>query len=276
LSLFKPTMTNIISRCFGKFANHKFVKPIQVFINFSYVKLMGVNLEEFDNLTSYKSLNLLFTRKLKKERKFDQNENVVISPCDGLITELGSMFISKTMQIKGFHYKADELLTKNFDQEKIKKIYNGKYINFYLSPKDYHRYHVPVDMQIVKAVHVPGLLYSVNLKYLNKIWNLFVKNERVILECLDRDNRVFFMVFVGAMNVGKMKFNFDDRIQTNSKKDNITTYIYGNTYVKKGEELGKFEMGSTIVIFFEKDMVELTKERMNRVEFGDTIAKIKK
>jgi len=275
LSIFKPTLTNTISRCFGKFANHRFIMPIQFIINFAYVKLMGVNLDEFDKLTSYKSLNLLFTRKLKKQRDFDQDQNAVISPCDSLITELGSMFISRTMQIKGFYYKADELLTDRFDQEKIKRIYNGKYVNFYLSPKDYHRYHAPTDMQIVKAVHVPGLLYSVNLKYLNKIWDLFIKNERVILECLTKDNRLFFMVFVGAMNVGKMKFNFDDRIQTNSKKSDITTYIYGDTYIKKGEELGRFEMGSTIVMFFEKDMVELTKERMTKVRFGDTIAKIK-
>ena len=235
---------------------------------------MGVNLQEFDPLGSYKNLNELFTRKLKKQRVFDTSDKVIISPCDSLITELGDMFISRTMQIKGFYYKADELLTTFVKSENIKKIYNGKFINFYLSPKDYHRYHVPVDMQILKVVHVPGLLYPVNLKYLNKVFDLFVKNERVILECKTDEGKLFYMVFVGALNVGKMRFNFDERIQTNAKKESITTYHYADIHLKKGEELGRFEMGSTIVIFFEKGMINLTCERMQKIKFGDRVAKI--
>ncbi len=273
--IFNPTITNIISNIFGKFASHRFVFPVQYLINFIYVKTMGVNLQgEFDPLGSYKSLNELFTRKLKKQRVFDKSDKVVISPSDSMITELGDMFISRTMQIKGFYYKADELLTTFIESENIKKIYNGNFINFYLSPKDYHRYHVPLDMQILKVVHVPGLLYPVNLKYLNKVFDLFVKNERVILECKTDKDKLFYMVFVGALNVGKMRFNFDSRIKTNAKKDSITTYSYADIHLKKGEELGRFEMGSTIVMFFEKEMVKLTCERMQKVKFGDTVAKL--
>ena len=272
--IFNPTITNVISRIFGKFASHRFVYPLQYLINFTYVKSMGVDLQEFDPLGSYKSLNELFTRKLKKDREFDNSDNIIISPCDSLITECGDMFISRTMQIKGFYYKADKLLTSHIDFADITKIYNGKFVNFYLSPKDYHRYHVPIDMQILKVVHVPGLLYPVNLKYLNKVFDLFIKNERVILECQTNDKKLFYMVFVGALNVGKMRFNFDSRIQTNAKKDNITTYQYADLQLKKGEELGRFEMGSTIVMFFEKNMVELTCERLQKVKFGDSIAKI--
>ena len=272
--IFNPTITNVISRIFGKFASHRFVYPLQYLINFTYVKSMGVDLQEFDPLGSYKSLNELFTRKLKKDREFDNSDNIIISPCDSLITECGDMFISRTMQIKGFYYKADKLLTSHIDFADITKIYNGKFVNFYLSPKDYHRYHVPIDMQILKVVHVPGLLYPVNLKYLNKVFDLFIKNERVILECQTNDKKLFYMVFVGALNVGKMRFNFDSRIQTNAKKDSITTYQYADLQLKKGEELGRFEMGSTIVMFFEKNMVELTCERLQKVKFGDCIAKI--
>ena len=272
--IFNPTITNVISRIFGKFASCRFVFPLQYLINLIYVKTMGVNLEEFDSLESYKSLNELFTRKLKQNRKFDSSSNVIISPCDSLITECGDMFISRTMQIKGFYYNVDELLTSFIEHENIKKIYDGKFINFYLSPKDYHRYHVPLDMQILKVVHMPGPLYPVNLKYLNKVFELFVKNERVILECKTDKDKLFYMVFVGALNVGKMIFNFDSRIQTNAKKENITIYQYANVYFKKGEELGRFEMGSTILIFFEKEMVDLTCNRMQKVKFGDTVAKI--
>ncbi len=236
---------------------------------------MKVNLAEFDDISSYKSLNLLFTRKLKKPRDFDKDVHTVISPCDALITEIGSLHQNTTMQIKGFEYKIDDLLSTKIEKADIKKMYSGKYINLYLSPKDYHRYHAPLDMQIIKAVHIPGLLYSVNLKYLNRISNLFIKNERVILECKTLEDKLFYMVFVGALNVGKMKFNFDNRIQTNCDKKNVTTYFYGNTTVNKGEELGRFEMGSTIVMFFEKDTVELLQNKMTKVKFSDTIAKIK-
>jgi phosphatidylserine decarboxylase len=234
---------------------------------------MKVDLSEFDTIGSYKSLNKLFTRELKIKRDIDKNENSFISPCDSLITELGDMFISRTMQIKGFYYKIDELFTKQIENKNIKKLYNGKYINFYLSPKDYHRYHSPVDMRIVKAVHIPGLLYPVNLKYLNKVWDLFIKNERVILECRTNNDNLFFMVFIGALNVGKIKFNFDERISTNCKKEETTSYIYGDLHIKKGEELGRFEMGSTIVMFFEKNSIELLKDKTERVNFGEIIAK---
>jgi phosphatidylserine decarboxylase len=236
---------------------------------------MGVDLKEFDKLSSYKSLNQLFTRSLKNKREFDKDKQAFISPSDSLVSELGDMFISRTLQIKGSYYKVDDLLV-GIEKENIKKIYNGKYINLYLSPKDYHRFHSPIDMKVAKAVHVPGLLYSVNLKYLEKIPDLFVKNERVILECFTNDNQLFYMIFVGALNVGKIKLNFDERIQTNCDKKEITTYYYGDVFLKKGDELGRFEMGSTIVIFFEKDMAELTVERMTKVRFGDTIAKLNK
>ncbi len=274
MNIIKPTITNTISRLFGSFARARFPFVLQQTINFAYVKLMGVDLSEFDKLSSYKSLNELFTRKLKTQRKFDQGSHTFISPSDSLVTECGDIFVSTSMQIKGFYYKVDELLASQIEAKNIKKIYNGKYINFYLSPKDYHRYHSPIDMYVKKAVHVPGLLYPVNLKYLNKVFDLFVKNERVILECETKSGMLFYMVFVGALNVGKMRFNFDERIQTNSKKSGITTYIYGDTFVKKGEELGTFEMGSTIVIFFEKKSVELSVHRMQKVKFSQTIAKI--
>ena len=270
--IFNPTITNVISRMFGKFASYRFVYPLQYLINFIYVKTMGVNLEEFDTLGSYKSLNELFTRKLKKDRKFNNSNSVIISPSDSLITECGKIFTSRAIQIKGFFYKVDKLLTSHIHFSNITRIYNGEFINFYLSPKDYHRYHVPINMQILKAVQVPGLLYPVNLKYLNKVFDLFVKNERVILECQTDDKKLFYMVFVGALNVGKMRFNFDERIQTNAKKDSIAIYQYTNIRLKKGEELGRFEMGSTIVMFFEKNMIELTCKRMQKVKFGDSIA----
>jgi len=150
---------------------------------------------------------------------------------------------------------------------------NGKFINFYLSPKDYHRYHVPIDMKVLRAVHVPGLLYPVNFKYLRKVPSLFVKNERVILECVDNSNQLFFIVLVGALNVGKMTLSFDERIQTNIEGSEVKVYDYENVTLKRGEELGMFMMGSTIVMLFEEGFVDLVDNLEGRkVRFGDVVA----
>lgn len=271
----KAVVTNLISKQFGKFASKRFPSCAQKTINKTYVKLMGVSLEEFKEVEHYRSLNELFTRQLVKNRVFSKDENTFISPCDSMITEAGDLEKDKLMQIKGFEYSVDDLLTDFIDQDKKEKVYDGKYINFYLSPKDYHRFHVPLDMRVSKVIQVSGLLYPVNLKYLNKVQNLFIKNERVILKCYDKNDNLFFMVFVGALNVGKVVINFDDRIDTNAAVKNTREYVYGDIHLKKGDELGCFKMGSTVVMIFEKDYVDLEVDVNKKVRFGESVAKIK-
>lgn len=263
------------SRIFGKFASTKFPSFIQFTINKTYVKLMKVDMNDFLDVKSYKSLNELFTRRLEIKRKIDNNEDEFISPCDAYISECGDIKEQKALQIKGHSYKVRELLSNFISKATKDRLIAGKYINFYLSPKDYHRYHVPIDMQIKKAIHIPGKLFPVNLKWLKKVPELFIENERVVLECYTKDNNLFFMVFVGALNVGKMKFVFDDTINTNAKSGNEKLYMYDDLWMKKGEELGNFEMGSTIVMLFEKDSVELTCKSNNTIRFTDLIGKIK-
>jgi len=264
--------TSVISKLFGLFASAKFPKFIQNIINKSYVSLMKVDMSDFKNISTYDSLNALFTRKLLVKRDFNEDKNSFISPCDAFITQCGTISFGIALQIKGFSYSVRELLGNKISEQSKDKLENGKFINFYLSPKDYHRYHSPIDMQIKKAIHIPGVLYPVNLKWLNKVPNLFIENERVVLECETSEKELFYMVFVGALNVGKMSFVFDERIQTNSKKRYITYYEYGDISIKKGDELGTFEMGSTIVMFFEKELVNLTCQFGNHIKFGDTIA----
>jgi len=265
--------TSVISRIFGKFASLKFPSPIQYIINKSYVYFMEVDMSEFEKISYYKSLNALFTRKLIRKREVNKDKNSFVSPCDSLITECGDIEDALALQIKGFVYSVSDLLGDKIGKKEKEKITDGKYINFYLSPKDYHRYHAPVDMKINAAVHIPGKLYPVNIKYLQKIPNLFIENERVVLECETLDKELFYMVFVGALNVGKMSFVFDDRIQTNSDKRDITHYNYNGIILKKAQELGKFEMGSTIVMFFQKDSVELTCRGGKNIKFGEKIAR---
>ncbi|MFK5881128.1 MAG: phosphatidylserine decarboxylase [Sulfurospirillum sp.] len=264
--------TSLISRLFGKFASTKFPSFIQIVINRSYVNLMKVDMSEFHKPSFYKSLNALFTRKLIKKREINLDKKSFISPSDSFITECGVIEEDRALQIKGFSYEVSSLLGDKIEKEQKEKLEDGYYINFYLSPKDYHRYHTPIDMQVIKAVHIPGKLYPVNLTWLQKIPSLFVENERVVLECKSESDGLFFMVFVGALNVGKMSFVFDKRIQTNCDKNYVTYYEYSDKFLKKAQELGKFEMGSTIVMFFEKDFVKLVAKEDKDIRFGENIA----
>ncbi len=266
--------SSVASRLFGLFASKEFPSRVQVWINKFYIKLTKVDLSEHEPIESYESLNALFTRKLKVIRTFEDKEDEFISPCDAFISECGMIEEERALQIKGHLYRVKELLGDFITLENKEKIMSGKYINFYLSPKDYHRFHVPIEMKITKAIHIPGKLYPVNLKWLEKVSELFIQNERVILECFTKSGVLFYMVFVGALNVGKIRFVFDELIHTNKKGSKASLYSYENLWLKKGEELGFFEMGSTIVMFFQKNSVQIECNTDQNIKFTDKIAKI--
>ena len=263
------------SRLFGSFASKEFCPILQNIINKTYVKLMKVDLSDYASVGEYSSLNALFTRAPMSPRKFESNEDEFISPCDAFISECGDITEQKALQIKGHSYRVRNLLGDYVLKSEKNRLTDGKYLNFYLSPKDYHRYHVPFDMRVKKAVHIPGKLYPVNFTWLRKIPELFVENERVVLECYTKDEKLFYMVFVGALNVGKMQFIFDHNIQTNVKSGKEQLYMYDNLCLNKGDEMGRFEMGSTIVMLFEKDMVELTCIKDKPIEFTQMVARKK-
>jgi len=267
-------ITNKISNVFHKFANKQFPKPIQNFINNGYVNLLGLDMSDFNKASSYKTLNKLFTRELQIERKLDTNEKHFISPADSFVSESGNILDETACQIKGMSYSVKELLTQEIVYDNFQRLKNGTFMNFYLSPKDYHRYHASFECKVTKLIHVPGKLYPVNFTYLNKQESLFVENERVIIECLTSDNQLFYMVFVGALNVGKMIFTFEPRVKTNTEVCHPSVYEYEDLHIKKGDCLGYFEMGSTVLMFWEKDMVELDNIINTKVKFGDVISRI--
>ena len=261
-------LSNIISKIFGKVANYYFPQKIQLFINKTYIKIFKIDMSEFDDVKSYKSLNKLFTRKLQQNREI---EDGFISPSDSKISAIGTIKQDIAFQIKGMYYSVDELL-QNFSQSEKDIIQNGQFITFYLSPKDYHRYHSPMDITITKTVHIPGLLLPVNNPSLLKNCNLFVKNERVVCKCEDKNKNIFYLVFVGALNVGKIIIEKIPQLSTNINK---TNKVYENHIsFKKGEELGRFEMGSTIVALFPENFLEFDVKLGKSVRFGEKIARL--
>ncbi len=267
-------ITSLISQVFGKFASKEWPEPVQKFINASYVKLMGLDMREFQAPSSYTTLNRLFTRHLNEPREFNKDEDTLISPCDALITECGKIHDFKSFQIKGMAYGVDELLGEHISSENRHRIKNGRFVNFYLSPRDYHRYHIPIDCRITKAVHIPGKLYPVNFTYLNKQPKLFIENERVVIECYTAKNELFYMVLVGALNVGKMEVSFEPAIETNSDITESHCYTYDGVEMLKGDDFGCFQMGSTIVLIAENMNIFL--QSGEKVSFGQDIGTMKR
>ncbi len=269
-------ITSLLSQGFGKFANAYFPKPIQDIINRGYVNLMGLDMSEFRDPTTYTSLNALFTRHLETPRPFSDDPKDFISPCDSLITECGRLHEDIALHIKGMYYNVNDLLGEAVDDADKAKIIDGDFINFYLSPRDYHRYHIPCDLRVMKAIHIPGKLYPVNMTYLNKQPNLFVENERVVLECESGEGKRFYMVLVGALNVGVMQVAFEPAIQTNASATETSVYTYEEGIeLHKGGDFGCFEMGSTIVIVAEPGFLELGIDVNEKVAYAQTIATIK-
>lgn len=264
-------LSNNVSKIFGMIAGFKFPKMIQKNINKAYINAFNIDMSEFKNYEEYESLNALFTRTLQNERVLEDD---FISPCDGKILELGSSFQNDlkeniALSIKGTSYSIEGLLKDCVTNCELE---NGvDYANIYLSPKDYHHYYAPCNMQILSATYVSGALFSVSEAKLAKIANLYVRNERVIVKALIDNQFILWMVFVGALNVGKMKFDFDTSIQTNAANFDFT-HTYENLFVQKGQKLGNFELGSTIVLIAQKGNLKWTKKAYENVKFAKKMA----
>ena len=270
----KRHITSAISQGFGKFASKEFPTWIQKIINSSYVGLMGLDMSEFQSSSTYKSLNALFTRKLKVDRKFSLEAEDFISPCDSLISECGTISDDYALQIKGMRYKCADFIGNDFSEDEKSIINDGTFINLYLSPKDYHRYHIPTNLKVIKAVHIPGKFFPVNIPSLKKRLNLFIENERVVILCETTSGKRFYMVLVSALNVGVMQVSFEPRIQTNAIATAPQSYDFKNLFLDKGDDFGCFEMGSTIIILAEKDMLSPNVNAGDNVKYGQTIAKL--
>jgi phosphatidylserine decarboxylase len=265
--------TSVISNGFGKFASKKFPGSIQKFINAGYVKLMGLDMSEFKAPGEYPTLNKLFTRAFEIQRALPEDENALISGVDALITDAGTITEGKAYQIKGMSYAIEELFGENHHNA-VKQVEGGEFINFYLSPKDYHRYHIPMDLQVLSLTHIPGKLYPVNFPLLRNKKDLFIENERVVIECQDRKERKHVIVLVGALNVGKMIVTFEEAVKTNSDIREPKHYKYDELWLNRGEMFGWFEMGSTVLTFSQKGSIMPEVAINQKTSFTDVLGKV--
>ncbi|CAA6826505.1 MAG: Phosphatidylserine decarboxylase (EC [uncultured Sulfurovum sp.] len=269
----KKHYTSALSRGFGKFASKEFPSVIQHMINAGYVKLMGLDMTAFAEPSSYKTLNKLFTRAFVTTPTLPEDENALISGVDALITDAGKIVDGKAYQIKGMSYDIETLFGTHHE-DLAKKVEGGEFINFYLSPKDYHRYHMPMTLKVLSLTHIPGKLYPVNFPLLRNKKDLFIENERVIIECEDEKGRAQALVLVGALNVGKMVVTFEENIRTNSEIREAKHYSYENLVLERGELFGWFEMGSTILTFSAAGSIFPEVAINQKTSFSDILGKV--
>ena len=221
-----------------------------------FVQRYKVNMAEAANpdIASYTSFNEFFTRPLKNNARPLAHAEFVC-PVDGTISQLGNIEQDQIFQAKGHNYSTLALLAGQ--QPLAAKFQNGHFACLYLSPKDYHRIHMPCDGTLKSMAYVPGDLFSVNPTTAANVPNLFARNERVVCEFESEKHGTFVMVLVGATIVGSMATVWHGVVNPPRPKNTRTwSYIDQNIQLKQGDEMGRFLLGSTVVMLFEKDALQ--------------------
>ena len=261
----------------GKLANLKAGKLTTAVIGW-FVKRYNVNMAEAaePNISAYKTFNDFFTRPLKTDARLLANAKF-ICPVDGAISQLGNIEADQIFQAKGHAYSTTALV--GGDKNLAKKFENGHFACLYLSPKDYHRIHMPCDGTLKNMTYVPGALFSVNPTTAQGVPDLFARNERVVCEFSSAEHGSFIMVLVGATIVGSMATSWHDGengIVNPPRTRNIRIWSYQdqNISLKQGDEMGKFLLGSTVVMLFEKDTLKFNEawKAERAIKLGEMMA----
>jgi phosphatidylserine decarboxylase len=220
-----------------------------------FVRRYGVDMSEAANpdIASYQSFNDFFTRPLKAGAR-PLAEADFICPVDGAISQFGAIDDHHIMQAKGHRFTTTDLV--GGDESLAAHFRHGGFANLYLSPRDYHRLHMPCDGRLTRMIHVPGALFSVNPVTARGVPNLFARNERVVCVFESPEHGPFVMVLVGATIVGSMATVWHGVV--NAKRTGaVSEWTYADQAIElsKGEEMGRFLLGSTIVMLFRPNVI---------------------
>ena len=202
----------------------------------------------------YPDFNSFFTRAIKPEvRPITTNAKELACPVDGTVSQAGHIQTNQIFQAKGHSYSLQTLVG---DTELATQFENGHFATLYLSPRDYHRIHMPVAGQLKRMIHVPGRLFSVNPATARTIPGLFARNERVVA-IYDTEFGPMAMILVGAIFVASIETIWHG-VVTPPKGQQIRHWDYTDQNIKqdKGEEMGRFNMGSTVIVLFGPDHIQ--------------------
>lgn len=266
-----------LSRCMYRIARWRWSLWKNVVIRlFIHHYQVDMDIAEQSDPGSFVSFNDFFTRRLKTtERPVDSTPLSIVSPVDGSISQIGSIDKEAIIQAKNKHFSLRALLAN--DSASVDPFIGGSFATIYLSPRDYHRIHLATDAELVKMTYVPGDLFSVNDATSRNVDQLFARNERLI--CLFRtEHGLMAAILVGAIFVGGMETVWQGEI-TPARPRELRTWDYSSasdtqTRFARGEEMARFNMGSTVILLFEPGRMNWSEalQAGTKVQMGQLIA----
>ncbi|UCH42046.1 MAG: phosphatidylserine decarboxylase [Gammaproteobacteria bacterium] len=214
-----------------------------------FVEKYGVDMNDAaqSEIDYYQTFNEFFTRALKDGiRPVAAGDNTLACPCDGIVSQAGAIRAGDILQAKGRTYSVLELL--GGDTDMAAQFADGRFATIYLSPRDYHRLHMPLDANLIRMIHVPGRLFSVAEWTVEEIPRLFARNERLVCY-FETSAGPMVMVLVGAINVSAIETVWSGQvIPPRGKKISEFDYSHTRKEISKGDEMGRFNMGSTVIL----------------------------
>jgi len=265
-----------ISQWLGKLANCRYAW-LKNFLIRCFIRYYKVNMNEAEpsDYKAYPDFNAFFTRHLKADvRPLSEDPNVILSPADGFISELGHIEENQILQAKGHQYSVSDLL--GGDKKLADAFINGEFLTAYLAPKNYHRVHMPISGRLLKMIHVPGDLFSVNSYTVTHVSGLFARNERVI--CLfETELGPMAVVLVGALIVASIATVWHGLVtppRTGVLQKQEWNYTDKSVFLNRGEEMGRFQLGSTAIVLFGPDRIswDSNLKSNDALQMGQTIA----
>ena len=262
----------------GWFAQQKW-GAVTHFVIKAFAKKYNVDMSEAkkENFSDYESFNQFFIRELKDDaRKINENPTALCLPADGRVSQIGHIDDDRLLQAKGHFFSLSDLLAG--DEELVNTFKNGEFATIYLSPRDYHRVHMPCDATLRKMIYVPGDLFSVNPFLAEHVPNLFARNERVIC-VFDTAFGPMVQILVGATITASMSTVWAGVINP-PRTGEVKVWTYqGDSAIKltKGQEMGAFQLGSTVINLFPENSVTLAEhlEVDVPVRMGEILATMK-
>ncbi|MDR9440911.1 MAG: archaetidylserine decarboxylase [Halomonas sp.] len=241
-----PLPHHLLSRLVGWLADCRIPRLKNTLVQ-AFIRQFRVDMDEAaeSDPTAYASFNDFFTRALEDDAR-PIGEGVV-SPADGTLSQFGPIEAGQLLQAKGHHFSTMELL--GGDGEAARRYLGGSFATVYLSPSDYHRVHMPVTGTLTEMVYVPGRLFSVNAATTRHVPNLFARNERLVCH-FDTEQGPMVVVLVGAMIVAAIETVWAGQITPLPRGEVQRIRFDTPVHLEKGEEMGRFKLGSTVVMAF--------------------------
>ncbi len=276
-TLFYPLPHRMLSSIINWFMRikNKFIKNLQINL---FIKKYKINLTEAvkQSCHDYPDFNSFFTRELVADaRPINNANNILCSPADGFISQFGKINGGQIFQAKGHCFSTTELLGGK--AENSSQFIDGNYITIYLSPSNYHRVHMPIAGTLKQMTHIPGRLFSVAPFTVKTVPRLFARNER--LACIfDTEIGPMALILVGAMFVSSMETTWSG-VVTPPYATEVTESNYAPPFsipfLNKGAEMGRFNMGSTVILLFPKDTIRFTEDILadQSIKMGADLAK---